>query len=1449
MKNTLNKIRGKKKDKKEKTSEDKNELFAASPGKALSRRLNPDMKSHSFADRASRRHSSTQSGANASPKFQPRTQPTTTLSLQPITMTNITPSSSSSPLLASSRARNHNGSPSRATFSISSSPSPSSPGASSAIGSLDMSTACHPNSSRRQESQGMQPWTVHVALPPPNEGTTITLECASLFLSAGDLLLCVLEKANEQGLELQPQEGNLLLCTAGGQPLFAHLPLAQADLFASNLNSPKNKSDDLEENENIEKDQEEAAKQGAEEDTSSSDLFLSLMTSPLRSAFFSPTASEAEPTADGNRQSFGEDQRRSTESERGSSEKQKTFSLQVLLPDGTTLVVTCNPEDTVEQVKEKVAARRSNLARSNISRFALVPPTMKTLPNQDVPLESIEYINDCRKKAMTPQLRFVEKSKALTNAEKLENVEIGALIGQPLCWAVEEDETSYFRRATKQHAEQRKKRHKGMEANGGDAFGHLTRRLCDSPFPSKQLPAQVFAYVNLPLKKVSKGVIINDQGMESADSLLNRIVMKHYFSLLSASNSANTSYDELPKADTLFNETEQQQKQETNDKVGEKVEESPVSSNNNSVILDTSRFVLKVQGFAEYIFGEEPCLNFAYIRECVMKNERPQLIVVELKSAVSDSNNSTATPGSSRIRGKTASPSILLKRLHALQQEESEDTAFEKITYDHANIASTGRPWDQMTCISVWELARPFRVRIVGAERINDASVAFQKASGGLPVDEACLSLFLTAGLYFGGKPLCPILSTPATPCNSNPRWYEWLQFGIATADVPREARLCFTLYGRPMKTEKVSGWNNKVEAVEKSDIALGWVNMTVFDYKHEMRRGLNALSMWPDRKANPIGTCVQNIGPNSNTATQIFVEMSSYPLPVVFPTEPMQLTVEQTQKLNTESESYLQKHPQDSPSSSSSRKESSVEQRLSAILKQDPLYVMDESERRLVWALRHQCMSKAEALPKFLLSVCYADRLQVQEMHTLLPLWKKPRAIEALELLDSSFADSKVREYAVSCLDDFGTEEFMDYLLQLVQVLKYEPHHNSALAHYLLKRALLDRRIGHSFFWYLKSEMHVPEISERFSLLLEAYLRACGSHRSELKKQTALLKNLEYVANKIKDIKDSERLGVQREELANIKLFDSGKEKIQLPLSPSLEANSLIIEKCKYMDSKKLPLWLVWGNNDTFGKPIYTIFKAGDDLRQDMLTLQMIRIMDKLWKKEGMDLHLSPYGCVATGDGVGFIEVVLNSDTTANISGRSGGAKAAFKADPLKNWLMASNKHTWERCVENFILSCAGYCVATYVLGIGDRHNDNVMVTRDGKLFHIDFGHFLGNYKKKLFIKRERAPFVLTPDFCYVMGGRDSPGFQHFVETCCKAYNILRKHANVFINLFKMMLSTGIPELTSAKDIRYLRDAFAMDLSDEEAAHHFSKLITEALDCWTTRFNNAWHMWIHKNG
>lgn len=62
--------------------------------------------------------------------------------------------------------------------------------------------------------------------------------------------------------------------------------------------------------------------------------------------------------------------------------------------------------------------------------------------------------------------------------------------------------------------------------------------------------------------------------------------------------------------------------------------------------------------------------------------------------------------------------------------------------------------------------------------------------------------------------------------------------------------------------------------------------------------------------------------------------------------------------------------------------------------------------------------------------------------------------------------------------------------------------------------------------------------------------------------------------------------------------------------------------DECKFKDSKMAPLWLVFENGDSHGKKIYLLYKYGDDLRQDMLTLQMIKIMDKLWKDHGLDLR-----------------------------------------------------------------------------------------------------------------------------------------------------------------------------------------------------------------------------------
>jgi phosphatidylinositol kinase/protein kinase (PI-3 family) len=215
--------------------------------------------------------------------------------------------------------------------------------------------------------------------------------------------------------------------------------------------------------------------------------------------------------------------------------------------------------------------------------------------------------------------------------------------------------------------------------------------------------------------------------------------------------------------------------------------------------------------------------------------------------------------------------------------------------------------------------------------------------------------------------------------------------------------------------------------------------------------------------------------------------------------------------------------------------------------------------------------------------------------------------------------------------------------------------------------------------------------------------------------------------------------------------------------------------DKSNVMDSKMRPILIVAENMCPFGNDFVMIFKKGDDLRQDMLILQMIKIFDTIWKDGGHDFRMNPYGCISMECKLGLIEVVTQAETIANIQKAYHKASfSTFDKSSLLRWLGEKNPDEFKRkqAIQEFTYSCAGYCVATYVLGVADRHSDNIMLRENGQLFHIDYGHILGNFKEKWGIRRERVPFVLTADFVHVITGgskseRKNPNFEQFVELC----------------------------------------------------------------------------------
>lgn len=741
------------------------------------------------------------------------------------------------------------------------------------------------------------------------------------------------------------------------------------------------------------------------------------------------------------------------------------------------------------------------------------------------------------------------------------------------------------------------------------------------------------------------------------------------------------------------------------------------------------------------------------------------------------------------------------------------------------------------------------------------------------------------AQIYHGTRPLKNSQTTVPTHLEHTgfyPRivFDTWLTLDeIPISSIPREARLVLTLYGRTVKTEENTqmpnaetrkaqaaanaekGQMESADNVQFEQEELGWTAIQLFDYDGILASGNYILPLWPVCADRRLGSAPHPMHTPVQSHATVNIEIPLYTNTGVR----WQSCDDPRTATGNEEKQYRSFETLDSH----------TQLQLVHLIEQGAYQRMPIECREILWEKRQYLLEISGALPLVLLSATSWDMVHRNQLLRLVRQWSMPSPLNAMHLLLPCFPDHEVRELAVGSLQQLSSDALCEILPQLVAAVRHEAHHAGSLARLLLSRALQAPPLAHRLYWLLvhalpgvtpqntnneflgisldenntqtSSDVDASILmsgrwSQRYQLILRALLAIVGENISQkLLQQQLLVKHLSEIANAVKTCKEGARnrtLVSGVEQLAVL----VHSNKISLPLSLGMEVHDVDVKSCTYFASNTLPLKINFIGKDNAIVP--AMFKVGDDLRQDSLVLQVMRVMDSLWLKEGLDLRMVTFQAIPTQLRKGMIEIVTEAETLRAIQ-TEWGLTGSFKDRPIAEWLAKHNPSEleYERARDNFTASCAGYSVATYLLGICDRHNDNIMLKTSGHLFHIDFGKFLGDAQMFGNFKRDRAPFVLTPDMAYVINGGERPNqrFQYFVELCCMAFNIVRRHHDHMLDLFALMATSGVAGVTMSA-VNYVRAALLPGASQAEAAAAFARLIHSSLKNKFTPINFFLH-------
>ncbi|RKP21718.1 hypothetical protein ROZALSC1DRAFT_26895 [Rozella allomycis CSF55] len=431
-----------------------------------------------------------------------------------------------------------------------------------------------------------------------------------------------------------------------------------------------------------------------------------------------------------------------------------------------------------------------------------------------------------------------------------------------------------------------------------------------------------------------------------------------------------------------------------------------------------------------------------------------------------------------------------------------------------------------------------------------------------------------------------------------------------------------------------------------------------------------------------------------------------------------------------------------------------------------------------------------------------------------------------AITVLEHKFSQKAIlQNFCFRVLHSHSPHDNLFFIPQIVQALRLDGC--GAVEEFILRTAFVSPQFAHQIIWNIKANMYPNELAPVFERIIKQIIDRFNPPDLEFYKR-----EFDFF-DKITSISGTLRPFVKKSKTEKKKKIDEELAKISVDPGVYLPSNpeSTVID-IDYLSGRplqshaKAPFMATFHvkNNDGSEQWQSAIFKVGDDCRQDVLALQLVAIFRTIYSDLNLPLYLFPYRVVATGAGMGIIEVIPNSMSRDQM-GRE-------KLNDLYEFfiLKFGKEHSngFHKAKIAFIQSIAAYSIICYLLAIKDRHNGNIMIDEKGHIVHIGGINF------------ESAPFKLTSEMLAIIDSDPNDYYYKLYETMCiQAFYVARKHYAMIVDSVSLMRNSGLPcfkgseivNLFLDQTVRKLENRFALHLHDTKVVQYVKNLILNSYE------------------